>query len=266
MSERDSYNPGEFCWVDLAVPSTEAGAEFYNELLGVDWEQGAEEFGGYGMFTQKGKVVAGMGPLQNEEHLSAWSGYISVEDADVPPPRSRRPGEPSSSTPSTSPPRDGWRSSRPAGRLLQHLAAGETAGAQLVNEVGTWTWNHLTTTDLDGAKKFYGDVFGWTLEKAEVSSPTRRSSCGRCRARNGTRASSGAAEMGEETPSGAPRTGWPISGCQRRRRGEVGQRRRRPGDGSGNGDPHRQAGGLHRLPRARRLASSSRTTPSRASG
>ncbi|HET8592630.1 MAG TPA: VOC family protein [Solirubrobacterales bacterium] len=34
-------------------------------------------------------------------------------------------------------------------------------GAELVNEVGAWTWNNLLTRDLDGAKRFYGAVFGW---------------------------------------------------------------------------------------------------------
>ena len=34
-------------------------------------------------------------------------------------------------------------------------------GAQLVNEPGSWTWNQLVTNDLEGAKGFYGTVFGW---------------------------------------------------------------------------------------------------------
>ena len=146
MSERDSYNPGEFCWVDLAVPSTEAGAEFYNELLGVDWEQGAEEFGGYGMFTQKGKVVARHGPAPER---GAAARMVELRQR-----RGRRRDRGQG---------EGGRGNRPRGALRpRHARAGwrsartrrapssaiwqprETPGAQLVNEVGTWTWNHLT--------------------------------------------------------------------------------------------------------------------------
>ena len=34
MSERSEYNPGEFCWVELAVPDSDAAAQFYGELIG----------------------------------------------------------------------------------------------------------------------------------------------------------------------------------------------------------------------------------------
>ena len=205
MSKRDSYNPGEFCWVDLAVPSTEAGAEFYNELLGVDWEQGAEEFGGYGMFTQKGKVVAGMGPLQNEEHPPAWSGYISVEDADATAAKVKEAGGTVFVDPF-----DVATAGRmavchdPQGAFFSIWQPGETAGAQLVNEVGTWTWNHLTTTDLDGAKKFYGDVFGWTLEKAEEAPPESPFFMWQVADQKWEEGIGGAMAMGDDVPEGIP--------------------------------------------------------------
>ena len=73
-----------------------------------------------------------------------------------------------------------------------------------MNEVGTWTWNHLTTTDLDGAKKFYGDVFGWTLEKAEVSPPDLPFFMWQVQGQKWEEGIAGAAEMGEGTPPGAP--------------------------------------------------------------
>jgi predicted enzyme related to lactoylglutathione lyase len=43
--------------------------------------------------------------------------------------------------------------------------ANEHRGAQLVNEHGTVNFNDLNTRDPEGAKSFYGSVFGWeTLE------------------------------------------------------------------------------------------------------
>jgi predicted enzyme related to lactoylglutathione lyase len=45
------------------------------------------------------------------------------------------------------------------------------AGARLVNEVGAWAWNELTTPDLEGAKRFYGELFGWQAEDVPVEIP-----------------------------------------------------------------------------------------------
>ena len=33
-----------------------------------------------------------------------------------------------------------------------------------MNEVGTFSLNQLNTTDPEGAKSFYGDLFGWRTE------------------------------------------------------------------------------------------------------
>jgi predicted enzyme related to lactoylglutathione lyase len=34
-------------------------------------------------------------------------------------------------------------------------------GAEIVNEVGAFSWNELATNDVDAAKSFYGELFGW---------------------------------------------------------------------------------------------------------
>ena len=34
--------------------------------------------------------------------------------------------------------------------------------------VGKVVWNDLITDDLDSARRFYGDLFGWTFERATV--------------------------------------------------------------------------------------------------
>ena len=44
------------------------------------------------------------------------------------------------------------------GRSPDELAA----LAELVNEPGTWNWSDLNTRDPEGAKVFYGELFGWT--------------------------------------------------------------------------------------------------------
>ena len=85
MSERTSYEPGTPSWVDLASPDPDAAASFYGGLFG--WEvQSAgpvEETGGYGMFTLRGKQVAGVGPIMQEGQPPAWSTYVATDDADA---------------------------------------------------------------------------------------------------------------------------------------------------------------------------------------
>lgn len=36
---------------------------------------------------------------------------------------------------------------------------------------GAFSWNELMTTDIEGAKSFYGDMFDWQLEQSENDMP-----------------------------------------------------------------------------------------------
>jgi hypothetical protein len=51
----------------------------------------------------------------------------------------------------------------PAGAVFGIWEAQEHRGAQLVNEPGTWNFSELNTADSEGAKAFYGSVFGWEV-------------------------------------------------------------------------------------------------------
>jgi uncharacterized protein len=52
----------------------------------------------------------------------------------------------------------------PEGAVFCVWQAKEHKGAQLVNEPGTWNFSELNTRDPEGAKAFYGTVFGWEAE------------------------------------------------------------------------------------------------------
>ena len=121
MSERTSYEPGVPSWVDLSSPDTDASATFYGGLFG--WEVQAagpvEETGGYGMFTLRGKQVAGLvADHAGESQPPTWSAYVATDDADAAAAaRQRRRAATSSSGRWTSWTRGAWPSSRirPAG-------------------------------------------------------------------------------------------------------------------------------------------------------
>ena len=86
----------------------------------------------------------------------------------------------------------------PEGAVFCVWQAKEHKGAQVVNEHGSLNFNGLNTRDVDGAKSFYGSVFGWTTLDAAAAAPR----CGRCPATATTSSAT--------TPASASR--WPRSG------------------------------------------------------
>lgn len=170
MSERSDYKPGEFRWVDLASTDFEAGKQFYADLIDWAWEPAdpAEETGGYGFFTYKGKQVAGGGPVQAAGQPSAWSSYVAVADADESAAKVKDADGTVLAQPFELPNESGRMAvcQDAEGAFFCLMQQRKHKGAELVNEIGAWTWNNLVTRDLDGAKRFYGDVFGWSIEKA----------------------------------------------------------------------------------------------------
>ncbi len=54
----------------------------------------------------------------------------------------------------------------PEGAAFCVWQAKEYKGAQLVNDPGTLNFNSLNTREVEGAKTFYGSVFGWGIARA----------------------------------------------------------------------------------------------------
>ncbi len=55
----------------------------------------------------------------------------------------------------------------PEGAIFGLWQPGETRGVELVNADGSWNFSELHTADPEGAERFYGAVFGWTLNPFE---------------------------------------------------------------------------------------------------
>jgi hypothetical protein len=56
----------------------------------------------------------------------------------------------------------------PSGGVFGIWQPGTFHGSGLVNEPGALAWNELNTRDLEGAKSFYGAVFGWDFETNDM--------------------------------------------------------------------------------------------------
>lgn len=170
MSERTSYVPGTPCWVDLGTPDIEAAVSFYGGLFGWSTPEGenAEQTGGYRQAMLRDKPVAGVMPLMQEGQPPAWSTYISVEDADATAAKVRAAGGSVLAEPM-----DVMELGRMAvfmdttGAAFGIWQSGSFIGAEIVNEPNAVVWNEVNTRDVEAAKAFYGQIFGWTYDERE---------------------------------------------------------------------------------------------------
>ena len=165
MPERDGYIPGVPCWIDTSQPDPEPAAAFYGGLFGWDFEDviPPQSQGSYLIARLRGRDVAAVGSLpQDAPPAARWNTYIWVESADQAASRVLGAGGKVLMDPF-----DAMDAGRMAvfadteGATFCVWEAREHRGAQIVNEAGSLTFNGLNTRDVEGARSFYGSVFGW---------------------------------------------------------------------------------------------------------
>ena len=173
MARLETFNHGQFSWVDLMGPDADAAKEFYGALFGwshVDFP--TDQGGVYTQFKSRDLPVAGLGEMSDEMKAGAapafWNSYVTVDDADAI---------------AATAVELGGKITMPvmqvmtAGRMAfladaegAHFAIwqpGEHVGAGLVNEPVSLCWNELLTKDVDKAKAFYAQLLGWEINAAE---------------------------------------------------------------------------------------------------
>jgi uncharacterized protein len=180
MPERDGYIPGVPCWVDAVVPDPSAALDFYGGLFGWEFRDvappdsedtyaiaRAEVDASWSIFdteggTRGGDVAAVASIPAGAPPRATWTTYFWVESADEAAAKVREAG----GTVVTEP-LDFLNLARmafftdPEGAAFGVWEAREHNGAQLVNDPGSLNFNGLNTRNADGAKAFYGPVFGW---------------------------------------------------------------------------------------------------------
>jgi predicted enzyme related to lactoylglutathione lyase len=165
MPDRDGYIPGVPCWVDTSQPDPEATVDFYRGLFGWAFEDvmppGSESR--YFIASQRGGEVAAVGSIPASAPPTAtWDTYVSVESADETASKVRAAGGGI-----VREPYDVMGIGRtavlsdPEGATFCVWQAKGFEGARVVNEPGSLNFNSLNTRDPEGAKSFYGSVFGW---------------------------------------------------------------------------------------------------------
>ena len=165
MPERDRYIPGVPCWVDTSQPDPEAAVQFYSGLFGWEFDDvmppGID--GSYFIGRIRGGDVAAVGSIPKDvEPVAVWNTYIWSDSVDADASRVTGAGGTVLVEPF-----DVMAAGRmavcadPEGAGFNLWQAKQRRGAQIVNEPGSLNFNGLNTRNREGAKKFYGQVFGW---------------------------------------------------------------------------------------------------------
>ncbi|MBV9100580.1 MAG: VOC family protein [Candidatus Dormibacteraeota bacterium] len=172
MAEAKTITTNKPGWLDLSSADAAASREFYSKLFGWSAEVSDDpQYGGYAMFKLGGKEVGGVGPRQNDQQPTAWTVYVLVENADATAEKAQQAGGQV-----FAPPFDVGTQGRmaiiadPSGAVFGIWQAGEHSGWEIEGDTGAVCWVELTSRNLDAAKRFYTDVFGWTATKSEIAS------------------------------------------------------------------------------------------------
>jgi predicted enzyme related to lactoylglutathione lyase len=170
MSRVTSYAPGTPCWVDIQCADLGASQAFYADLLGWGYEPMiGENAPGYPLAIFEGDEVAGLMPAMGHDGPQMWSTHISVADADETAAKVTAAGGKVLAPPFEI--SDLGRAAvcaDPDGAVFEVWEPGTFIGAARVNGAGALCWNELGTRDPEGAKAFYGEVFGWTADEHEL--------------------------------------------------------------------------------------------------
>ncbi len=158
------YPPGTPSWVELNSPDIDASADFYRGLMGWDAAESGppEQTGGYRLFQQDGKSVAGLMRHMQEDQPTAWMTYVNVADADETAAAVRAAGGTVLVEPM-----DVMDLGRmaffldPTGAAFGIWQPRAFGGAEIVNEPNSLCWNEVHTRDVDADREFYSRVFGW---------------------------------------------------------------------------------------------------------
>ncbi|WP_045115538.1 VOC family protein [Plesiocystis pacifica] len=174
MTEMNGYDDGVFCWTDLVAHDFEAAKAWYSKIFG--WTAVDQDTKGgppYVIWTQDGRPVAGLGQMSEEMKASGaptmWTDYVAVSDVEATAAKAAELGGKV-----IFPPFQVLDSGSmaafmdPHGAMFAVWKAGTHFGAGTVNVPNSMSWNELATTDVPGARKFYGELFGWTYSEQDM--------------------------------------------------------------------------------------------------
>lgn len=155
-----AFEAGHPCWADLSTPDLEASKAFYSGLFG--WEPQTSAIG-YTMFNLGDRHIAAAMPQESPAFPTAWTTYINVVDAE-----STAKAIQDAGGQILMAPMDVVDQGRIAlfadaqGAVLGLWQPLAFQGAGLIREPNTYCWSEVACRDVEAAKTFYNEVFGWS--------------------------------------------------------------------------------------------------------
>lgn len=177
LQDRSGPNPqGDFIWYELMTADAGQSKAFYGAVVGWNIGEGVVEFGGYRMIGRSdGGSAGGVLPITDEmrQHGArpGWLGYINVDNVDEKVAAVEAAGGHTLMAPTDIP---------SVGRIalvadpqgapfyvMKPIPPADKPEARSdvfsPTEIQRCAWNELVTTDLDAARRFYPEQFGWEL-------------------------------------------------------------------------------------------------------
>ncbi len=170
MQERDGFPAGVPAWIERPALDPDGLTRFYAALFNWTFEDRSPDADArYLVASLDGQPAAAIGSLRDGTSADAWHTSIACDDVEATADRVRAAGGTV-----VAEPHDLGNLARiaactePAGAAFGLWQPGTIRGAGVVNTPGSWNFSELNTTDVEGAKQFYGAVFGWEVDEVDM--------------------------------------------------------------------------------------------------
>src|SRR5919201_2235802 len=152
---------GKFVWREQVSDDPEQAKAFYTQLFGWSTETFKPGEIDYTMIAAGGNMHGGFSKAQEGAPPPHWLGHIHVESVDETIERAKKAGGKIAFGPMDMP------------EIGRFAIIVDPQGAfvsvyqpesEVPSSAGVFVWDELATSDVEGAERFYGEVFGWTTK------------------------------------------------------------------------------------------------------
>jgi len=167
--EAKPQRAGDFIWMELASSDPAAARPFYEGLL--DWTTAAYDmpFGEYLVFSAGDAAVGGaMAPDEHTAGQKTWIPYLLADDVDAVAARAAKLGGRVIAAPHDVPGVGRAALLADPGGARFALMKWSDPGAAPAGGPGRLCWSELVSGDPEGARRFYGALFGWGTRSMDM--------------------------------------------------------------------------------------------------
>lgn len=162
MTRVTAHKPNRPIYFDLMTSDAAAARDFYQRVLGWEYDINGPEFGGYAVALRDGAIATGIGELGPDQPFPpAWTVYFGVTDADATIESITAKG--GTVVVPVMAVGDLGRMALcqdPTGAMFGLWQPMQHIGAGILNEPGAMAWSEVNSRDAAAAAAFYCDVFG----------------------------------------------------------------------------------------------------------